>query len=99
MAIDERALTCKELVELVTDYLEGALSSEDKERFEIHLASCEGCTAYLQQMRRTIQALGSLEENSLSPQAKENLLRLFRNWKGQRLSWCGFSTDRGVFQR
>jgi anti-sigma factor RsiW len=81
MAIDERALTCKELVELVTDYLEGALSSEDKERFEAHLAACDGCAAHLQQMRKTIQTVGNLEENSLSPEAKENLLRLFRNWK------------------
>jgi anti-sigma factor RsiW len=81
MAIDERALTCKELVELVTDYLEGALSSEDKERFEAHLATCDGCAAYLQQMRTTIQTVENLEEESLSSQAKENLLRLFRNWK------------------
>ena len=81
MAIDERALTCKEQVELVTDYLEGALSSEDKERFEAHLATCDGCAAYLQQMRTTIQTVENLEEESLSSQAKENLLRLFRNWK------------------
>ena len=78
MAIDERALTCKELVELVTEYLEGVLSSEDKERFEVHSATCNGCTTYLQQMRKTIQAVGNLEENSFSPQAKENLLSLFR---------------------
>ncbi len=81
MAIDERALTCKELVELVTEYLEGVLSFEDKERFEAHLATCNGCTVYLEQMRKTIQAVGNLEEKSLSPQAKENLLRLFQNWK------------------
>ena len=81
MAIDERALTCRELVELVTNYLEGALSSEDKERFEAHLAACDGCAAHLQQMRKTIQTVGNLEENLLSPEAKENLLRLFRNWK------------------
>ncbi len=83
MAIDERALTCKELVELVTDYLEGVLSSEDKVRFETHLANCNGCTANLQQMRKTIQTVGNLQENILSPQAKENLLRLFRNWKAR----------------
>lgn len=81
MAIDERALTCRELVELVTDYLEGALSSEEKERFEAHLAGCDGCAAHLQQMHKTIQTVGNLEENSLSPEAKENLLRLFRTWK------------------
>jgi anti-sigma factor RsiW len=81
MAIDDCALTCKELVELVTDYLEGALSSEDRKRFEVHFSACDGCTAYLQQMRKTIQTLGNLQENSLSSQAKENLLRLFQNWK------------------
>ena len=81
MAIDERALTCKELVELVTEYLEGVLPPEDRERFEVHLATCGGCTTYLQQMRKTIQTVGNLQENNLSPQAKENLLRLFRNWK------------------
>jgi len=81
MAIDERALTCKELVELVTDYLEGALSSDDKERFETHLAACDGCAAYLQQMRKTIQTIGNLGESLPSHQAKENLLRVFKNWK------------------
>ncbi len=83
MAIDERALNCEELVELVTDYLEGVLPPEDRERFEVHLATCDGCTAYLQQMRKTIQTVGNLQENNLSPQAKENLLRLLRNWKNR----------------
>ena len=81
MAIDERALTCQELVELVTDYLESVLAPGDKERFEAHLAGCAGCATYLQQMRDTIQTVGKLDENSLSPEAKENLLRLFRKWK------------------
>ena len=83
MAIDERALTCKELVELVTDYLEGGLSSQDKERFAVHLSHCDGCTTYLQQMRKTIDAVGNLRESSLSPRAKDNLLRLFRHWKDE----------------
>lgn len=81
MAIDERALTCKELVELVSDYLEGSLSSEDRGRFEQHLTLCDGCVAYLQQMRKTIRTLGSLNENDLTAEAKENLLRHFRDWK------------------
>jgi anti-sigma factor RsiW len=81
MAIDERALTCQELVELVTDYLEGVLTPEDKERFEAHMAGCEGCATYLQQMRETIQTVGHLDVNSLSPEAQDNLLRLFRKWK------------------
>lgn len=80
MAIDEHALTCKELVELVSDYLEGSLASEDKERFDQHLTSCDGCIAYLEQMRMTVQSLGSLREDDLTAEAKENLLRQFRDW-------------------
>ena len=83
MAIDERALTCRELVEKVTDYLEGALSSEDTERFENHLESCDGCTIYLEQMRKTIQSVGRLAEDSLSPEMKQRLLCLFRGWRNQ----------------
>ena len=81
MASQTKETTCKELVELLTDYLEGALSHEDKLRFEEHLALCAGCRAYLDQMRATIGALGRLEEESIPPQAKEDLLRVFRAWK------------------
>jgi anti-sigma factor RsiW len=74
-------LSCKELVELVTDYLEGALPRVEHARFEQHIAGCRGCTTYLDQMRLTINALGTLTEDSLEPQAKEELLQLFRDWK------------------
>ena len=74
-------LTCKELVELVTDYLDGKLSAEDERRFAEHLALCDGCKAYLQQMRVTIATLGKLTEERISPEAKERLLHAFRNWK------------------
>ena len=53
-------VTCRELVELVTDYLEGALDLDDRARFEAHLDSCEGCRAYLSQMRTTIRVLRHL---------------------------------------
>jgi anti-sigma factor RsiW len=76
-----KEMTCKELVELVTDYLEGALSPEDQQRFEAHLARCGGCTTYLEQMRRTIRTLGALTEDALSPETRQELLQLFRNWK------------------
>ena len=79
MTADE--MTCKELVELVTEYLEGTLSSLDCARFEEHLAECPGCRTYLQQMRQTIRVLGQLPEESLSPDCKEELLRAFRTWK------------------
>jgi predicted anti-sigma-YlaC factor YlaD len=79
MATDE--MTCKELVELVTEYLEGTLSALDCARFEEHLAECPGCRTYLQQMRQTIRVLGRLPEESLSPDSREELLRAFRTWK------------------
>ena len=79
--VAERELTCKELVELVTEYLEGKLSTSHQERFTEHLASCDGCRAYLQQMRVTIAMLGGLAQQSISEEAKERLLRAFRNWK------------------
>ena len=74
-------LTCQELVELVTEYLEGSLSAPARARFEEHLAMCAGCRNYLAQMRRTISALGRLSEESISPQARDDLLGVFRNWK------------------
>lgn len=80
----EDELTCKQLVELVTDYLEGALLPEERARFDAHLAGCRGCRAYLEQMRRTIRLLGTLPEESLSDDARERLLRAFRGWRQQR---------------
>jgi len=74
-------LTCKELVELVTEYFEDTLPPADRARFEQHLARCEGCTNYLDQMRRTIDMLGKLTEESIAPQAREELLQIFRDWK------------------
>ncbi|MDX6523029.1 MAG: hypothetical protein QOI17_542 [Gaiellales bacterium] len=73
-------LTCRELVELVTDYLEGGLSAHDHSRFEQHLALCEGCVAYMVQMRSTIRLAGTLREEHLQPRAREALLHAFRGW-------------------
>ena len=64
-------LTCKEVVEIVTDYLEGALSPEDRARFDQHLAVCDGCTNYLEQMRETIRLTGMLSEDQV-PAAQRN---------------------------
>ena len=74
-------MTCKELVEVITEYLEGTLPAEDRARFERHLAKCEGCHAYLDQMRETIRALGHLPPESLSPEAERALLDAFRGWR------------------
>jgi anti-sigma factor RsiW len=77
----ERPLTCQELVELVTDYLEGALVAEQQARFEAHIARCRGCTNYLEQMRQSIHLMGRLTEESLSAPVRDELLAVFRNWK------------------
>jgi anti-sigma factor RsiW len=74
-------LSCQELVELVTDYLEGALPPGDQTRFEAHLSECGGCTHYLEQMRLTITAVGHLTEETIEPAARDELLQLFRDWK------------------
>jgi anti-sigma factor RsiW len=74
-------LTCKELVEIVTEYLEGTLPEPDRLRFEAHLGSCSGCTNYLQQMQQTIHTLGTLTEETIAPQTRAELLQIFKNWK------------------
>jgi anti-sigma factor RsiW len=79
--METEELSCRELVELVTDYLEDALPPSERARFEAHLAVCQGCRTYLDQMRLTIAAVGRLTEESLPPAAREELLVLFREWK------------------
>ena len=74
-------LPCRELVELVTDYLEGALPASERARFEAHLAICSGCRAYLEQMRQTVRSMGRLSEESIDPDVKERLLEAFRDWR------------------
>jgi anti-sigma factor RsiW len=74
-------LSCQELVELVTAYLDGALGPAERTWFEEHLAACPGCTIYLDQVRRSIAVLGHLTEESFPPVARERLLRAFRSWK------------------
>jgi anti-sigma factor RsiW len=74
-------LACNELVELVTDYLEGALPPPERSRFELHLSACEACGHYLEQMKLTIRTLGRLSEDTIEPQARDELLSLFRDWK------------------
>jgi anti-sigma factor RsiW len=81
MTIGTASMTCRELVELVTSYLEGALSLEDRLRFEAHIAGCDGCTAYLRQMRQTIRITGRLRVEDVSPEAEAALLQAFDRWK------------------
>jgi anti-sigma factor RsiW len=74
-------LTCREMVELVTEYLEGAMGPRERTIFEAHLAVCPGCTAYLEQMRATVSLVGKLTEEHISPEAERDLLEAFRSWK------------------
>ena len=78
------SVSCRELVELVTDYLEGALPRADRRRFEKHIAACDACTAYIEQIRLTITATGELTEDDIEPEARDALLDAFRDWKTTR---------------
>jgi anti-sigma factor RsiW len=74
-------LTCRQFVDLVTDYLEGSMPAEDRARFEAHLRGCDGCNAYLEQMRTTIAMTGRLCEDDVTAPMRETFLGAFRNWK------------------
>jgi anti-sigma factor RsiW len=74
-------LACRELVELVTDYLEGTLSEAERARFEGHIGGCSGCAMYLDQIRETVRLAGTLREEDIDPPAREVLLAAFRDWK------------------
>ena len=74
-------LVCQQVVELVTDYLEGSLSRRDRRRFERHLKGCPNCTNYLEQIRITIATTGTLHVEDLSPEAEQEFTDLFRRWR------------------
>jgi anti-sigma factor RsiW len=76
-------MACKEIVDVITAYLDGTLEPVDRSRFDAHLAECLHCTEYLAQMRRTIERLGRLDETALSPGAREQLLAAFRDWRDE----------------
>jgi anti-sigma factor RsiW len=76
-------LVCREAVELVTDYLEGALEGRDRARLENHLAACPHCSEYLAQMRRTLDLLGRIEPEELQPEVQEELVALYRRWQAE----------------
>jgi anti-sigma factor RsiW len=73
-------LTCQELIELVTNYFEDALTPAERERFEEHLAICPGCVTYVEQFRETIRLTGSLREEDVPVPARDELLAQFRDW-------------------
>ncbi len=77
----EDELSCQQVVELVTDYLENALLPEMRERLEAHVAECPGCENYIEQMQLTIDMLHQIARESVFPATKQELLQLFRDWK------------------
>jgi len=74
-------LTCRELVELVSDYLEESLSDDENTLFEAHIAGCDGCSTYVEQIRQTIRVAGRVTEDSIEPAARDALLEAFRGFK------------------
>jgi anti-sigma factor RsiW len=81
LRLRRRDIVCQQAVELVTDYLEGALSRAGRRRFEAHLANCPHCTEYLAQMRATIELAGRLRPGDLTPQMQDEFIALYRAWR------------------
>ncbi len=76
-----RALVCRQVVELLTDYLDGALAPRDRARLEAHLADCPHCSEYLAQLRATIASAGRVETDDLDPEVVDDLVELYRRWR------------------
>jgi len=83
LSLRRRDIVCQQAVELVTDYLDGALSRRDRGRFESRLRACPNCSAYLEQIRITIELTGSIEPEDLTPQAREDITELYRRWRSE----------------
>ena len=77
-------MNCRQVVELMTAYLEGALSPGDRARFEAHIAGCDGCTAYLAQMRMTRRVVGKLADEPVPAGIQKELVEAFRSWRSHR---------------
>lgn len=81
MKLTTYSIVCRDAVELVSDYLEGALSRRDSRRLEKHLEGCPNCSAYLEQIRDTIAVAGEVSPNDLSPEALSDLVDLYRRFR------------------
>ncbi len=79
--MSDQQLTCEELVEIVTEYLDGGLSDAERERFEEHVVVCSGCANYLDQIRMTIEIAGRVTVDDLMEETKTELLAAFKDWK------------------
>lgn len=83
LSVRRKDLVCQQAVELVTDYLEGALSRRDRLRFEFHLRNCPNCTNYVEQIGMTVRLAGMIEPDELSPEARAELTDLYRRWRSE----------------
>ena len=83
MLLQRKDIVCRQAVELVTDYLEGKLTRRDRRRFERHVRACPNCSTYLEQMRITIRAVGAIEPDDLTPDARDALVDLYREWRSE----------------
>jgi anti-sigma factor RsiW len=83
LSLRRKDLVCQQAIELVTSYLEGALSRHDRRRLRTHLRGCPNCSAYLEQIRVTIALAGSIEPDELTLEAREDLTELFRRWQSE----------------
>ena len=78
--------TCKEIVAVITDYLEGSFSLSERLRFQMHIGLCFACRNYLRQMKYTVATLGQLPAEPVPPEVKEELMKRFRTWKHEQAS-------------
>jgi anti-sigma factor RsiW len=83
LSLRGKDLVCQQAIELVTDYLEGTLSRRDRRRFEKHLKACPNCSAYLEQIKLTVDLAGSVAPEDLSAEARDDLTDLYRRWRSQ----------------
>jgi anti-sigma factor RsiW len=81
LSLRRKDIVCQQAVEMITDYLEGALSRRDRRRLEAHLRTCPNCSAYIEQIRLTIQLSGTIQADDLSPDAQAELTDLYRRWR------------------
>jgi anti-sigma factor RsiW len=83
LSVLRRDLVCRDAVALITAYLDDALSSRDRARFDRHLAACDGCDEYLRQIRVTIAAVGRVEPEDLAPEAREAIVDLLLSYRAE----------------
>jgi anti-sigma factor RsiW len=81
MAFGRNPVVCQQMVELVTDYLDGAMGRRARRRFEVHLANCEHCTEYVAQLRATIRLTGTITDDDFPPEMRADFLELYERWR------------------